>query len=153
LDGGIRELETLLARYQTDGALFLDGQPKRLLPDLYYLGEFAGAGVYGFVSRSMLFLVDAPDQSGLVEFLRAPLRHPGLMRLPPPAVLLTSWGSGPTAGLVELIDRFHSQVVASPQAVQKIKATCPPGTVVVSALDLPGMDWFKVRPVLLQGGN
>src|SRR5262249_11486497 len=48
LDRGIRHMETLLARYKADGALFLDGNPKQLLPDLYYLGNFHGAAAYGF---------------------------------------------------------------------------------------------------------
>ena len=42
LDDGIREMETLVARYEADGADFLDGVPKPLLPDLYYLGDFGG---------------------------------------------------------------------------------------------------------------
>ncbi len=39
-------METLVARFQADGANFLDDNPKRLLPDLYYLGDFKGAAVY-----------------------------------------------------------------------------------------------------------
>ena len=48
LDQGIRDVETLLARFKADGANFLDDKPKRLLPDLYYLGNFRGAAIYAF---------------------------------------------------------------------------------------------------------
>ncbi len=47
LDGGIREMVRLVARYQADGADFLDGVSKPLLPDLFYLGDFSGRAVYG----------------------------------------------------------------------------------------------------------
>src|SRR5262249_32287590 len=46
LDQGITEMTTLVARYERDGADFLDGNPKRLLPDLYYLGDRQDAAVY-----------------------------------------------------------------------------------------------------------
>ncbi len=69
LDAGIHDLETVLARYQADGADFLDGIPKQLLPDLYYFGEFRGSAVYGFFASSKFFVVDAPGGPGLLEFL------------------------------------------------------------------------------------
>ena len=53
-------METLVARYEADGADFLDGVPKQLLPDLYYLGDFRGVAVYGFFASSKFFVVDAP---------------------------------------------------------------------------------------------
>ena len=59
LDGGIRDMETLLARYEADGADFLDGQPRTLLPDLEYLGDFGGSAVYGLFAESRFFLVNA----------------------------------------------------------------------------------------------
>ena len=72
LDQGIRDMETLLARFRADGADFLDGNPKKLLSDLYYLGDFDGAAIYGFFIASQFFLVDAPGGPGLSEFLEAP---------------------------------------------------------------------------------
>ena len=75
LDQGIRDMETLLARFKTDGANFLDGNPKRLLPDLYYLGNFKGAAIYGFFAASQFFLVDAPGGPGLKEFVEARLNN------------------------------------------------------------------------------
>src|SRR6185312_8235167 len=101
LEDGIRELETLLARYEVDGADFLDGDPKPLLPDLYYLGDFRGAAVYGFFAASKFFLVDAPGGPGLVAFVNTRLRQLGREPVAPSAVLLTSCGAGETAGLPE----------------------------------------------------
>ena len=59
LGQGINDLEKLLARYESDGADFLDGAPKRLLADLYYLGQFHDSAVYGFFASNRLYLVDA----------------------------------------------------------------------------------------------
>ena len=98
LDRGIAEMAALQARYEADGADFLDGVPKRLLPDLYYLGDFRDAAVYGFFASSRFFLVDAPGGPGLLAFIRGRLRRLGLEPTEPAAVLLTSCDPGATAG-------------------------------------------------------
>ena len=49
---------------EADGADFLDGNPKMLLPDLYYLGDRGGSAVYGFFAGPRFFLVDAPGGPG-----------------------------------------------------------------------------------------
>ncbi|MDB5348851.1 MAG: putative metallo-hydrolase [Planctomycetota bacterium] len=90
LGGGIREMETLLARYQADGANFLDGHPGRLLADLYYLGDFEGLAIYAFFVGGKLFLVDAPGGAGLLDYVKARLQELGLPPADPTAVLLTS---------------------------------------------------------------
>jgi hypothetical protein len=77
LDPGPRDMETLLSRYKADGALFLDGIPKQLLPDMYYLGDFNGTCIYGFLASSKFFLVDAPGGPGLLEFVSNRLRQLG----------------------------------------------------------------------------
>jgi hypothetical protein len=151
LDQGIRDMETLLARHGADGALFLDGVPKQLLRDLYYLGEFRGMAVYGFFASSQFFVVDAPGGPGLAEFLSARLRQLGREPIAPTAVLLTSCGPDGTAGLLELVQKWHTQVVASPTGVESLRDSCPPGTVVLSALELPGKGWFSVSPIPLRG--
>ena len=94
LDRGIHDMETLLCRYEADGAIFLDGIPKQLLPDLYYLGDFRGAAVYGFFASSRFFLIDAPGGPGLVEFVSSRLRQLGRKPVAPTAVLLTSCEPG-----------------------------------------------------------
>ena len=151
LDQGIGDMEKLLARYESDGADFLDGNPKRILPDLYYLGEFQGAAVYGFFAASNFFVVDAPGGPGLIDFLNARLRQLGLKPAAPTAVLLTSCGAEATAGLKELVEKCHAQVVASPAGLQSVKELCPAGTTVLSAADLPKKGWFEVTPLPLHG--
>ena len=60
LDAGIADLNMVLSRYAADGPDFLDGTPKALLPELYYLGDFRGSAVYAFLASSKLFLVKSP---------------------------------------------------------------------------------------------
>jgi glyoxylase-like metal-dependent hydrolase (beta-lactamase superfamily II) len=151
LDGGIHDMEVLLARYEGDGANFLDGHPRRLLPDLYYLGDFRGAAVYGFFASSRFFLVDAPGGAGLLDFIGASLGQLGLKPTPPVAVLLTSCGPEATAGLKELVEKCQAQVVASSEGIRIVQELCPAGTVVLSAEELPGRGWFPVSPVALGG--
>jgi len=151
LDQGIRDMVTLVGRYEADGADFLDGMPKQLLPDLYYLGDFRGAAVYGFFASSKFFVVDAPGGAGLVEFLNASLRRLGREPVAPTAVLLTACGAGETAGLKELVEKCHTQVVASAEGLESLKASYPAGTIVLSADELPGKSWFPVKPIPLGG--
>ena len=151
LDDGIRDMQTLLARYQADGADFLDGIPKRLLPDLYYLGAFRGTAVYVFVAASRLFVVDAPGGPGLADFIDERLRSLGLEPKRPAAVLLTSCNHRETTGLQELVEKRHVEVVASPEGLSEVEKRCPAGTVFVLQLDLPSRGWFPVVPIVLEG--
>jgi glyoxylase-like metal-dependent hydrolase (beta-lactamase superfamily II) len=151
LDRGIRDLEQLLARYERDGADFLDGIPKRILPDLYYLGDFGGGAVYGLFASSRFFVVNAPGGPGLSDFLDARLRQLGREPTPPAAVLLTSCDAEATAGLGNLIKRSRPRIVASPEGLRLIREAFPAGTTVVSAEELPKMGWFDVVPVPLSG--
>jgi hypothetical protein len=41
--------------------------------------------------------------------------------------------------------------VAPAEGLQTIKDSCPPGTVFLSAEDLPKEDWFAVTPLILRG--
>ncbi len=151
LDNGIAEMATLQARYEADGADFLDGEPKRLLPDLYYLGDFHKVSVYGFSAASRFFLVDAPGGPGLLPFVKSGLQRLGLKPVDPAAVLLTSCDPTATAGLGELIANCHPQLVVSPAGLEHLKKTCPAGTAVLSAEELPSRGWFKVVPRPLRG--
>jgi glyoxylase-like metal-dependent hydrolase (beta-lactamase superfamily II) len=150
LDRGINEMSVLLDRYERDGANFLDGVARKLLPDLYYLGDFQATAVYALLTPSRLFLVDAPGGSGLGAFLDARLRQLGV-RTAPLTVLLTSCDPGATAGLRDLVEKRHAEVVAPPDGLKRVEELCPPGTVVHSALDLPGKGWFGVKPIPLKG--
>jgi glyoxylase-like metal-dependent hydrolase (beta-lactamase superfamily II) len=151
LDQGIRDMENLLARFEADGAQFLDGQPKRLLPDLYYLGDFKGAAVYGFFASSKFFLVDAPGGPGLIEMIATSLKRLGKKPAEPTAILLTSCGAEATAGLKELVEKYHVQVVASSSGLQSLMEACPVGTVILPAEELRDRGWFDVTPVPLRG--
>ena len=144
-------METLLARYQADGADFLDGNPKLLLPDLCYLGDFRGSAVYGFFAASRFFLVDAPGGRGLVEFVDSRLRQLGRKPEAPAAVLLTACGAEETAGLPELVAKYHCQVIASPAGLAGLRDSCPPGTVLIPAEELPDKGWFPVSLMELGG--
>ncbi len=151
LDEGIREMERLLARYDSTGATFLDGHPKRLLPDLYYLGDFQGSAIYGFVAASQLFIVDAPGGPGLNDFLTKQLKALDLKPTESTTILLTSCGARETAGLQDVFQRGNVRVVASPAGVETIKNLCPAGAEVISADELKGKNWFTVTPIPLAG--
>lgn len=153
IDRGIRDMEVQVARLRADGADFLDGEPKTLLPGLYYLGDLGGRAVYGFSASSRFFLVDAPGGPGLREFVRDRLRRLGQPAMDPAAVLLTSDGDAETAGIKVLVERRQTTVIASPPALGRLRATCPPGTELVSTDDLPARRWFKVEVVPLRLGE
>jgi hypothetical protein len=141
----------LIARYCTDGADFLDGNPNRLLSDLYYLGDFRGFAVYVFFAGSQLFIVDAPGARDFVEFVDARLRQLGREPVAPTAVLLTSFGSPETAGLRKLIEKYHARVVASPAGLESLKALRTAGTLIFSAAELPEKHWFSVSSIPVRG--
>jgi glyoxylase-like metal-dependent hydrolase (beta-lactamase superfamily II) len=151
LDGGIAEMETLVGREERDGTGFLDGTPRRLLPDLYYFGDRDGAAVYGFRGSTDFFVVDAPGGAGLADFLNARLHDLGLKPAEPTAVLLTSCDPQATAGLRELVEKCHCQVVASSGGLQRVRQLCPEGTIMVPAEELPRKGWFPVKPIPLAG--
>ncbi len=151
LDGGIRDMEMLLARYAADGADFLDGQPRTLLPGLEYLGDFGGSAVYGFFAASQFFLVNAPGGPGLVEFVNSRLRQLGREATAPAAVLLTACGAEETAGLNELVEKCHLQVVAPASGISRIRELCPAGTIILPPEDLVARGWFPVRLIPVEG--
>jgi glyoxylase-like metal-dependent hydrolase (beta-lactamase superfamily II) len=151
LDQGIRDMDRLVARYQKQGANFLDGGAKEVLPDLYYFGEFRGASVYGFFAAAKFFVVGAPRGPGLLDFVNISLQKLGVKPATPTAILLTSSSPEEMAGLNELVARARPQVVAAAAAVQRVEKSCPAGTIVLAAEDLPKRHWFQVRPIPLFG--
>ncbi len=144
-------METLLARYQSDGADFLDGIPKTVLPDLDYLGDFGGSAVYGFFVAPRFFLVNAPGGPGLVEFVNGRLRQLHREVACPTDVLLTACGTEETAGLPELVAKCHPQVFAAPGGIDRLRDSLPAGTVVLPASDLAGKGWFPVELIAVGG--
>jgi glyoxylase-like metal-dependent hydrolase (beta-lactamase superfamily II) len=151
LDRGIGEMETLLARFEADGADFLDGNPKKILPDLYYLGDYQGGAVYGLFAKSRFYIVNAPGGPGLKDFLISSLDQLGVKPAAPAAILLTSCDVEATSGLRELVEAYQLRVVAPADGLRAVKDACPPGTALVRAEDLPQQDWFAVTPLALRG--
>lgn len=89
LDDGIAEMARLSARYDADGALFLDGNPKELLPGMYYLGDFNGGAVYGLIAASKFFLIDAQEGRGCFPSSRHDCKSLGFRpRIRPPSCSL-----------------------------------------------------------------
>jgi glyoxylase-like metal-dependent hydrolase (beta-lactamase superfamily II) len=164
LDQGIAELERLLARYKADGAAFLDGNPKELLPGLHYLGDCAGTPVYCLAALDLeqpaatgrtrlrgLFLFDAPGGVALVDFLARRFAELGWKGRKPAAVLLTAAGGEGTAGLTPLVRDSGCAVVAPKEGLEEVRRLCPAGTRVLPE-DEPGKSgWFEVRAVPLGG--
>lgn len=151
LDRGIRDMETLLARYEADGADFLDGGPKRLLDDLDYLGDLDGRSVYGFRAGERYVLVDAPGGAGLVEFVRSRLRDLGREGTSPSVVLLTACGTRETAGLRAAVEAWHPRVVAAREGIDGLRSNCPPGTEILPANELTGEGRLPVVSVQVAG--
>jgi glyoxylase-like metal-dependent hydrolase (beta-lactamase superfamily II) len=150
LDQGIRDMEILLARYQADGADFLDGIPKQILPDMYYLGNFRGSCVYGFFASSKFFVGGTPTGTGFVDFLNSRLQQLGRVPTNPTAVLLTSCDDTETAALQELVAKCHTQIVAPAAGIEKLKESCPPETVFVSTDELATKGWFPVSSTVFE---
>jgi metallo-beta-lactamase class B len=151
LDQGIHDLEQLLARYEADGANFLDGGPKKLLPGLHYLGDFGGSAVYCLDCPKGLFLFDAPGGAYLVEFLAERFQALGWQERKLVAVLLTSAGKEATAGLAALVRSTGCKVVAPRAGLDVVQRMCPAGTEVLTEAGLDKNGWFKVQALPLRG--
>lgn len=151
LDKGIEELERLLTRYRTDGANFLDGAAKELLPGLHYLGDFDHAAEYCLVTSSGLYLFDAPGGPELIDWLRSRFKALGWEGRNPTAVLLTSADKTATAGLPALVQSTHCSVVAPEAGLAAVRQICPDGTTIISAAELAKLNWFEVSVIRLRG--
>jgi hypothetical protein len=102
--------------------------------------------VHGLFTASNFLVVDAPGGPGLFEFLKSRLDPLGV-KPAPTVVLLTSCDLAATAGLKDLVEKCHPLVVAPRAGLKNIEESCPAGTIVVSAEELPQKDWFKVTPI------
>jgi glyoxylase-like metal-dependent hydrolase (beta-lactamase superfamily II) len=151
LDTGIAELEQLLARYEADGAKFLDGTPRQLLPGLHYLGNVGSAAVYCLSTPKGLFLFDAPAGPALVDFLTQCFQKHRWQQRRLAAVLLTSADAEATAGLAALVRHTGCRVVVSGEGVKAVRHLCPDGTEVLSEEGLEKSGWFELDTVPLGG--
>src|SRR5262249_48721992 len=145
LGTGIHDLERLVARYQRNGASFLDNVPKKLLPDLYYLGDFQGVAVYGFCVSDRFVLVNGPGDEGLAEFVKSRLgqldRNPAALS----AILLTSTNSGASTGLGALLAARPCPVISPPAVREAVQRSCPAGTRFVDPKDLKQLEWLSIQ--------
>jgi metallo-beta-lactamase class B len=151
LDRGIGAMDTLLARYETDGASFLDGNPKDLLPGLRYLGDLAGSALYAVQSGQEWYLFDAPGGSALSAFVEQHLPKAGTVGGKVTAVLLTSTASVSTSSLAELVRKTGCRVVAPAGGLDDVRHLGPPDTDVVAADQLTKVGEFALRAIPLTG--
>lgn len=151
LNDGIVEMQVLMDRYQADGADFLDGNPKQLLPDLYYLGHLARHAVYVVAGTSGLLLLGAPGGADLPTFVASRLRSFGVEPAPIEAVLLTSCGPEATSGLDSLVKQTGCTVVAPREGLDSLAPVCPPDTRLVDLNTWFPNNPFGVKPLPLEG--
>ncbi len=151
LDEGVAEMETLVTRYEADGANFLDDNPKELLPGLRYLGDCGGKPVYCLEAPKGLVLFDAPGGAELVDFLARRFKELGWEGRKPAAVVLTSAGAEATAGLAALVQNTGCRVVAPKAGLKAVEALCPAGTQVVDEDGLDLVGGFAAKPIALGG--
>lgn len=149
LDKGIVEMKRLLAHYDEDGADFLDGVPKELLPGLHYLGDCKNTPVYCLATGNHLILFDAPGGPALVDFLARRFKALGWKARKPTAVLLTSAADEATEGLAALISHVGCQVIATPGCLAHVRGLCPKGTALISIERLDKTGWFPGRAIAL----
>lgn len=150
LDGGIQELETLVAQFETDGRNFLDGNPKRLLPGLLYLGEFHDWAICCLKTDEQLFVFDAPGGPGLDAFLHERLAQLDVEAPSDTTVVLTACDAVATAGLVDLVDKLDCTVVAPEAGLPAVRETCPVNTRFVAAEVFAAESSFPVRVIALE---
>ncbi len=151
LDRGIREMEVLATRFAQDGADFLDGEPKTLVPGLHYLGDRDGHAVYVLETATQLLLFDAPGGAGLAAFVAERLRDLGVAGQAPSAVLLTTCDPRATSGLAELVAETNCLVVAAAAGHSVLQPICPPDTKLLSAADPEVTLWFRGQVLPLEG--
>jgi glyoxylase-like metal-dependent hydrolase (beta-lactamase superfamily II) len=151
LDRGIAEMERLLARYDADGANFLDGIARELRPGLHYLGNFGGSAVYCLDTPRGLVLVDAPGDALLGAFLANRFKKLGWEGRQVAAVLLTSAGPEATGGLAGIVQKMGCRVVAPKAGLETVRRLCPAGTRILTGDDLGRGDGFEARSLPLGG--
>jgi metallo-beta-lactamase class B len=151
MDQGIHEMKQLLARFEVDGADFLDGGHKELLPGLHYLGDVEDSAVYCLDCPKGLFLFDAPGGRLLVDFLAARFQELRWKNRKVSAVFLTSASQQATAGLQELVSSAGCKVVVPKGGVDAVRRLCPPATEILIEDDVVDRGWLDVRMIPLSG--
>jgi glyoxylase-like metal-dependent hydrolase (beta-lactamase superfamily II) len=151
LDTGIRIMDQLLAHRKADGANFLDGAPKQLLPGLHYLGDIKEHAVYCLKSSRGLILFDAPGGDELVEFLAGKFKDLGWDLESIETVLLTSADEEATSGLASLFARTGCHVVAPKAGLDMVRSVCPHSAEISTEADLDKVGWLDATVIPLRG--
>lgn len=149
LDEGIADLMAVKEHFTADGADFLDGAAKELLPGLHYLGDIENCAVYVLATDDHLLLIDAPGGKALADWLDGKLADIGLGSRRLTAVLLTSSDPQAVAGLKELVARHGCTVVCRSSAKPAIEALCSAGTRLLNDEELPSAGWLEVTTMPL----
>ena len=148
----IEKTKVLVEHFDADGADFLDGTAKELLPGLWYFGNHGGCAVYGLDAPQHGFvLFDAPGGPGLARFVEDQRRKLGLSAATPAAVLLTSCGYESTSGLRDLVQETGCTVVAPQAGLETLRRLCPQAVAVRAAEALAADPWFPMVVVPLLG--
>jgi glyoxylase-like metal-dependent hydrolase (beta-lactamase superfamily II) len=151
LDKGARDMMTLMARYQADGRTFLDGIPKQLLADLFYLGDVQERAVYCLQTKSRTYLWNAPGGPDLVSFLDSKFHAIGIKPSETITILLTCYEPEDLTGLRSLTAQGGFKVVASEQEKNAVKDACQAGTPILLSRDFEAAVDVPVRTLYLGG--
>lgn len=151
LRAGIAEIQKLLARHETDGADFLDGTPKELLPGLHYLGNIGIRAVYCLDGPKGLFLFNAPGQDEFVGFLASRFRELGWEGRKPTAVLLTSADEESISGLPSLVQKTGCLLFAPKAAREEIRRLLPATAQILSEDDVGSRSGLEGKAIVLGG--
>ncbi|MDP7276699.1 MAG: MBL fold metallo-hydrolase [Planctomycetaceae bacterium] len=148
---GITEMQRLVDRYAADGADFLDGTPREILPGLYYLGEFSDWAVYVLREGKRWYVFDAPGGAGLIEFLEQRLQKLEQSLDGVAGVLVTSVSIEATAGLGGMVEKFKCPVVVHRDGLQSLRERLPRETRFVMAATIDEKSEFPVVVTSLSG--
>jgi hypothetical protein len=152
LNNAIARLETVVARHDRDGADFLDGRPKELLPGLHYWGAVNGSSVYALVAQpDALLLFGAPDVADPVAFVRRCCEDAGLPPMVPTIVALTSTAAADTRGLARFAEATGCAVHAPRAGLDAVRRICADGTTVLASEDLAGGESFAADVIVIDG--
>ncbi len=151
LDRGILQMEQLTARYAADGRDFLDGNPKELLPGLYYLGDLQGEAVYCFAHQSSLVLIEAPGGPELPGFLSERLGVFGLDLNLLQAVVLTGSDPKSIAGLGPLTEQTGCRIIAAAADQAEARRRAPGSSLLTPEEAAQEFDWLPLKPVSIEG--
>ncbi|MDP7276697.1 MAG: MBL fold metallo-hydrolase [Planctomycetaceae bacterium] len=154
-DRGIAEMQELVDRFTADGADFLDGVPRELLPGLFYLGDFDGSACYLLDRQGRLLLFNTPGGPGLAGFLEQRLEKIDRDLDAVAAILLTSCSPEATVALPSLLRKVGCPIVISRAGRAVLESRVPPGTRFVvledSAETSDPVDISPVRGIPLEG--